>query len=256
MVNLVDSHAHLNLLDDPAAALAASRKAGVRQVIAVGIDLPSSHEAVEFAVNNQDVLAAVGIHPHEAANVDDNALLELGSLIAESGRVVAVGETGLDFYRDRSPRESQKAAFISQIELARGAGLPLIVHSREAEAETLPLLEKHADGLTVILHCFSLYQHVDLCAERGYYMSLAGNVTFANAGVLREAALRIPESLLLTETDSPYLSPVPHRGTVNEPANVRFVLEEIAHLRSERPDVLAKQIYRNFLAAFSLTSTT
>ena len=129
-------------------------------------------------------------------------------------------------------------------------GLPLIVHSRQADEDILELLEEHAGGLTVILHCFSLFGHLDTCSRRGYYMSIAGNVTFPKAIDLREAAAAIPADLLLTETDSPYLSPVPHRGKPNAPANVRHVLEELARLRGEAPEDLAAQVYRNFATAF------
>jgi len=250
LANLIDSHAHLDLLDDPAGALQASRAVGVSRIISVGIDLTSSLRAIEFAGENEEVTAAVGIHPHDSAQVNDDALVELKSLITGSENVIAVGETGLDFYRNRAPRDLQEAAFISHIELARMSELPIIVHSREANGEVLELLERFASGLTVILHCFSLCDHVELCAERGYFMSLAGNVTFANAHELRKAAATIPEKLLLTETDSPYLSPVPHRGQKNEPANVLFVLEEIARLRRVSPEELAASVAGNFQNAF------
>jgi len=249
---LVDSHAHLDLLEDADASLASARESGVRWIVAVGIDLKSSARAVKYANDNEDVLASVGIHPHDASGVDAQSLAELKSLAASCNRVVAIGETGLDYYRDRSPREHQKTAFIQQIGLAREYNLPLIVHSREASSDALAVLEEHASGLKVIMHCFSLYEHVELCAERGYFMSLAGNVTFTKAAALREAAARIPDRLLLTETDCPYLTPVPHRGAPNNPANVRFILDEVASLRGVGPETLAAQVHKNFTSVFSL----
>ncbi|MHB9053247.1 MAG: TatD family hydrolase [Thermoleophilia bacterium] len=249
MPPLVDSHAHLDLLEDSENALIAAREAGVDRIVAVGIDLASSRRAVDFSATNDFVYAAVGIRPHDAGSVDDWAISELQKL-AGSGKVVAIGETGLDYYRDRAPRESQKAAFIRHMELARETGLPLIVHSREANEDVLQMLELHATGLTVILHCFSLHGRVEECAGRGYFMSVAGNVTFNNATALREAVKKIPADLLLTETDSPYLSPVPHRGKKNQPAWVASVLEELARLRAIEPSLLAGAVHKNFLAAF------
>lgn len=252
MLELTDSHAHLDLLADPEDALIACREQGIRQLISVGIDIASSRKAVAYAAQHPEVLAAVGIHPHEADDADAGAISELESLALNSSKVVAIGETGLDYYRDRCPREAQKNAFIKQIELARTLDIALIVHSREAHEDTLALLDEHARGLTVILHCFAIFDKIDICAERNYFMSIAGNVTFPKAVDLREAASRIPDHLLLTETDSPYLTPVPNRGKPNNPANVRYVLSEIAHLRGMSPEALANRINRNFHTAFSL----
>ncbi len=252
MLELTDSHAHLDLLDNPDTALAASRDSGILQIISVGIDISSSHKAVEFASRYPEVLAAVGIHPHDAANADDEAILELESLAMSSGKVVAIGETGLDYYRDRCPRKAQQTAFIKQIGLARKIDLPLIVHSREAHDDTLKILDEYARGLTVILHCFAIFGRIKACAQRNYFMSIAGNVTFPKAAELREAAVRIPDDLLLTETDSPYLTPVPNRGKPNEPVNVRYVLDEITQLRGTTRNALANRINMNFRTAFHL----
>lgn len=184
--------------------------------------------------------------------VDESIITELETLAASSDRIIAIGETGLDYYRNHATPARQKDAFLMHIELAKRTGLPIIVHSREADIDVLSLLEESAAGLTVILHCFSLSDHVDRCAENGYFMSFAGNVTFAKADNLREAAIRVPQQLILTETDSPYLTPVPKRGTPNQPANVRFTLQEIARLRGIQPSNLADSVYENFLSAFSL----
>lgn len=254
MPNLVDSHAHLDLLKDQVTALSEAKQNDVNYIITVGMDLPSSRLAVESASANDQVFAAVGIHPNDASHISETDMSEMALLARASERVVAIGETGLDFYRDRCPREMQEAAFLMHMDLARETGLPLIVHSREASEEIMALLERHATGLRVILHCFSLHDQVEACAERGYFMSIAGNVTFPKATALRTAVSQIPPGLLLTETDSPYLSPVPRRGQENSPANIRFILEEIAGLRGVATANLANQVHSNFLSAFRLNS--
>lgn len=252
LANLVDSHCHLDLLEDPTAALSEAEEAGVSHMITVGIDLKSSRLAVEAANTDDRVYAAVGIHPNESAEIRQADMDELARLAASSEKVVAIGETGLDFYRDRSPRQAQERAFRIHIELARETGLPLIVHSRDASGQIMALLKQHSSGFQVILHCFSLHEQVEACAERGYFMSIAGNVTFPKATGLRNAVSRIPADLLLTETDSPFLSPVPKRGRENSPANIRFILDEIASLREVAAPDLALQIHDNFLVVFGL----
>lgn len=247
----VDSHAHLDLCGDPEAAVREAREAGVARILAVGIDIKSSRMAVEFASTFPGVLACVGIHPHDSAAVDKSALEELGKL-AESPGVVAIGETGLDYYRDRAPRLVQETAFRHQIELARTTGLPLVVHTREAAPETLRILTEAAEGLTVILHCFSLYRQLEECSRRGYYMSVAGNVSFKNATELKESVKAIPPDLILTETDCPFLTPVPFRGKPNRPAFARYVAEGIADLRGEQVELFAARVRENFERAFQL----
>ncbi len=249
MRQLVDSHAHLDMLDDPDTVIDKAGETGVGRILAVGIDIRSSRAAVDFALRHAGVAAAVGIHPHEAASLDDEALEQLERLVA-SDAVVAVGETGLDYYRGRSPREAQQRAFVQQMELARRSGKTLVVHSREAARDTLDLLQRHADGLTVVLHCFSLSEYLDECVESGYYMSIAGNVTFRNAVDLQKAATAIPGRLLLTETDSPFLAPVPHRGEENRPGNVGLVLEFLARLRGAGASQLARTIAENYGRVF------
>ena len=249
MDNLVDSHAHLDMLDDPGRALAAASAAGVCRIMTVGTDLETSRQAVAFARSRAVVSAAVGIHPHNAAAAGSDSMKQLEE-IARSAAVYAIGETGLDYYRDRSPRDVQKEAFSRQIELARRCNLPLIVHSRDAGEDTLAILAAEADGLTVVLHCFSLYRHVDRCAESGYFMSIAGNVTFGNAADLRQASALIPTDLLLTETDAPFLTPVPHRGKENSPVHIPLILAELAAIRGASPGDLADNIHRNFTNVF------
>jgi TatD DNase family protein len=227
---LVDSHCHLEMLDDVGWAVAQARGAGVESVVSVGIDVPSSKLAIGFAERHEGVFATVGLHPHDAAGFNDALLGELEELAAHP-RVVAVGECGLDFYRDLSPRDAQRRAFSAQIELARRAGLPLVVHVREAGDEAMAQLDAEARDVTVVMHCFSLPQHVDECNARGYYASFAGNVTYKNAGDLRDAAARVREDRLLVETDAPFLSPMPNRGNSNVPAWVVLTAAAVGEAR-------------------------
>ncbi|MHB1003580.1 MAG: TatD family hydrolase, partial [Thermoleophilia bacterium] len=170
MHHLVDCHAHLDLLPDPAAALSEARLAGVDSILAVGIDLESSRRATAFAKEDSQVHAAVGIHPHSAAGVSRDDLAALAGLAGQPG-VVAIGETGLDYYRDRAPRPAQADLFRRHIQLARERGLPLVVHSSDSTDATLEILEAEAADITIILHCFAMVDQVAECARRGYYMS-------------------------------------------------------------------------------------
>ena len=216
-MTLIDSHCHLEMLGDADWAVEQAREAGVEAVVSIGIDVASSRLALGFAERLEGVYATVGLHPHDAGSLDDALLGELEELAAHP-RVVAVGECGLDFFRDLSPRDAQRRAFSAQIELARGAALPLVVHVREAGDEAMAQLAAEAGDLTVVMHCFSLPQYVDECNARGYYSSFAGNVTYKNAGDLRAAAALVREDRLMVETDAPFLSPVPNRGNSNVPA--------------------------------------
>lgn len=250
--SLLDSHAHLGLCDDPALAVASAAEHGVSHILAVGFDLETSRQAVRLANRFPHVKAAVGIHPNDATRADTTAFAEIAAL-ARDPEVIAIGETGLDYYHERSPRDVQWQAFERHISLARESGLSLIVHCREASDDTMELLGSQAGDLRVIMHCFSLYEHLEECGRRGYYMSIAGNVTFPKAVELREAAAKIPDRLLLTETDAPWLTPVPFRGKPNEPAHIRFIVEELARLRGTAPGDLARQVLSNYRAAFLLS---
>lgn len=249
---LVDSHCHLDMLDDRAAALAEAARDGVAAVVAVGIDLASSAAAAEAAAAEPRVWATVGVHPHEAASLDDAALARLEEL-ARRPRVVAVGECGLDYYRDLAPRERQREAFLAQVGLARRLGLPLVVHVREAADDALALLDREAGDLTVVLHCFSLADRLDECLARGWYLSFAGNVTYRNAGDLRAAAARVPADRLLVETDAPFLAPVPRRGRRNRPAWLVHTARLLAEVRGEPPAALAAATTENARRVFGIT---
>lgn len=228
---MVDTHAHLDACADRAADLVQrARGAGVERILTVGTDPLSDRYALQASFAYDSVYCAIGRHPHEAEGFDAEDLAELERL-AGNRKVRAIGEAGLDFYRDRAPREDQRRAFIAQIELAGRLGLPLVVHTRAAEEETFDILRDHADGLTVVLHCFSAPDRLQDAIQRGYMCSFAGNVTYPKATDLQAAAQALPPERLLVETDSPYLSPQPVRGKPNQPANVRSTAEFVARLR-------------------------
>jgi TatD DNase family protein len=248
---MTDTHAHLDACaDPPEQVLERAREVGVERVIAVGSGLDSCRATLELARAGEGVWAALGIHPHQAADDDAGRLDELRELL-EDDRAVAVGETGLDFYRDYAPRDRQRDLFARELELAADVGKAVVVHTRDAEKETADALEGFAG--TVVLHCFSSPALLPVALERGYYVSFAGNVTYPKAEDLREAARRIPADRLLAETDSPYLSPQPRRGRPNEPANVVHTVAVLADARGVDPAGLAAELDANASAAFGLT---
>jgi TatD DNase family protein len=224
---VIDTHAHLDAgEDDPVEVLTRAREAGVTRVIAVGSGIDSSRAALDVAEREPGVYAALGIHPHQAGGAEAQRVDELRDLLA-SPRAVAVGETGLDHYRDYAPRDRQRGLFDAQLRLAAELGKPVVVHTRAADAETVDALEGF--GGTVVLHCFSSPGLLDPALEHGWYVSFAGNVTYPNAAELADAAERVPLDRLLVETDAPYLTPQERRKERNRPAYVvhtaRFVAE-------------------------------
>ena len=239
---MIDTHAHLDALDeDPAAVVARAADAGVTRILTVGMA-----EAVALAERFDGVFAIVGIHPHHAADGD---LDELRRLHAHP-KAVAVGETGLDWYRDYAPRDAQQRVFASQLELAGELGKPVVIHTRAADDDTLSALAGF-DG-TVVLHCFSSPRLLPTALERGWYVSFAGNASFPNASELRLAATQVPVDRILAETDSPYLAPQPVRGRRNEPAYVVHTVAALAQARGEDVGGLAAQIDVNASACFCL----
>jgi TatD DNase family protein len=247
---LTDSHAHLDACAEPAELLVErARAAGVGRIVSVGSGLESCRETLAIAAREQGVFAALGIHPHQAADEDAGRLDELRELLGHE-RAVAVGETGLDFYRDYAPRDRQRELFALQLALASDLGKAVVVHTRAASDETAEALEGF-EG-TVVLHCFSAPELLPVALERGYYVSFAGNVTYPSAEELREAARQVPDDRLLVETDSPYLSPRPRRGRPNEPANVVHTAAALAEARGEDAAELAARLDANATAAFSL----
>jgi len=229
---VIDSHTHLELCEpDDADLVAAAEDAGVERMVTVGTDGASCRAALQAAEDFPQVYVAIGRHPNSAGGFDDADLAELEALVAHP-KCVAVGETGLDYYRDGAPRDDQRRAFEAQIELARSVGKPLVIHTRAAEADTLALLGERAGDLRVILHCFSMPERMDECLSHpGWVISFAGNVTYPKATELRAAAVRVPAERLLVETDAPFLAPQPVRGKPNQPA---YVVHTAAALAVER----------------------
>jgi TatD DNase family protein len=223
-----------------------AREAGVTRIVSVGTKDSSWRETVEIAERHEGVAVALGIHPHEAADGDLDALREA----LAHPKAVAVGETGLDYYRDYAPRDAQRRVFDAQLELAAELDKPVIIHTRAADEDTLAGLDGFAG--TVVLHCFSSLPLLEPALERGWYVSFAGNVTYKNAHDLRSAAYAVPAERLLAETDSPYLTPVPLRGRPNEPANVVHTVAALAHARNAEAADLAAQIDANASRCFGL----
>ena len=247
---MIDTHAHLDACEEPADVLVErAREAGVTRIVSVGSGLASCRETLAIAGRHDGVFAALGIHPHQAADDDAGRLDELRELLGDA-RAVAVGETGLDFYRDYAPRDRQQELFERQLELAAVLGKPVVIHTRAASDETAAALEPFAG--TVVLHCFSAPELLPVALERGYYLSFAGNVTYPKAEELRAAARAAPRDRLLAETDSPYLAPQPRRGRPNEPANVVHTVATLADARGEDAAELAAQLDLNATAAFQL----
>ena len=246
---MIDTHAHLDGCDaPPEELLARARAVGVDRVITIGSGLDSCRAALATAERAEGVFATIGIHPHQAGD-DAERVDDLRELLQHE-RAVAVGETGLDFYRDWAPRERQLELFRRHLDLAAELGKPVVVHTRAAEAEVADALAAFAG--TVVLHCFSSPALLDAALEHGYYVSFAGNVTFPKSTELREAARRVPGDRILAETDSPYLAPQPHRGRPNEPAFIVHTVAALAEARGEPADALAAQIDANATEAFAL----
>jgi TatD DNase family protein len=246
---VIDTHAHLTALGDADAAIERAADAGVTRILTVGTSLQDCRSALELAERHDGVSAVLGIHPHEAASAAARDLTELRGLLAHP-KAVAVGETGLDWYRGYAPRDDQRRLFAAQLELASELGLPVVIHTRAADEDTLAGLTGHP-GI-VVLHCFSSARMLPTALDRNWYVSFAGNVTFPKAVDLRLAATKVPADRLLAETDSPYLSPQPVRGKRNEPANVVHTTAALARARGEEASELEARIDRNAAACFGL----
>jgi TatD DNase family protein len=252
IAGIIDTHAHMMHPDfsrDLESVLERARAAGVEAIVAVGYDLDSSRAAVELAAKYEFVYASVGVHPHDARLADDAAFQSLARLAAEP-KVVAIGETGLDFYRNLSPRDAQVRSFRRHTELARERDLPLIVHDREAHADVLGMLK--SSGLNkVILHCFS--GDADMArqaCELGFYIGIAGPVTFPSSRKLQEVLRSVPAEKVLVETDCPWLAPAPHRGKRNEPAYLPLIVTGVAAAWDLSADGAGNILTRNAMSAF------
>ncbi len=250
---LADTHCHLDMLKNMEVALERARTAGVGLIITIGIDLESSQKAVEIAHQYDYVWAAVGIHPHEAKTVREQTYKELEAL-AQDPKVVAIGEIGLDFYRNLSPKEVQIRVFKRQIELAKALAKPIIIHCREAIPETWSVLEE-TDGFCCrgVWHCFpgdvNLAQR---CMKKGFYISIPGIVTFPKAERLRRVVKETPLEWLLIETDAPFLAPVPMRGKPNEPAFLRYTAQKVAEIKECELNEVARTTTQNACKLFGI----
>ncbi|MFO7741695.1 MAG: TatD family hydrolase [Anaerolineae bacterium] len=237
---LIDSHAHLDFSefdDDRHAVIARARDAGLVAIVNIGTSVASSRASVTLAEEHDFIYATVGIHPHEAKMADREALDELRAL-AGHPKVVAIGEIGLDYYRDRSPRPAQQQAFRDQLDLASSLELPVVIHSRQAHDEVFAAL--HSWDGTGVLHTYAAGpERLDEALDMGFFIGISGPVTFSTAEPLRDVARAVPLDRLLVETDCPYLTPEPHRGKRNEPAYVRHVVEAIAQARSKPVERIA-----------------
>ncbi len=245
---MIDTHAHI-ALDEADEVLERAAAAGVDRVVTVATSIAGARDALALSHRYPGVYASLGIHPHEASGADAGRLDELQELLADE-RAVAVGETGLDYFRDYAPRDAQRRLFDGQLAIAAELGKPVVIHTRAADDDTLSALVGFAG--TVILHCFSSPALLAPALERGWYISFAGNVTYPNAGELRQAAKAVPATALLAETDSPYLAPQPVRGARNEPAYVVHTLAALAEARGESAEQLGAQIDANASAALDL----
>ncbi|MGH9906725.1 MAG: TatD family hydrolase [Pyrinomonadaceae bacterium] len=261
----IDSHAHIDgpeFDEDRDAVIRRAFEAGVTAILNVGTGDPHSgslERAVETAEKYEAIYTAIGTHPHDARFFNSEAERRIDSLLRQSSHVIAWGEIGLDFHYDNSPRETQKEVFRRQLALARTAGLPVIVHTREAEDETIRILRSEwaASGLPGIMHCFSGSQSLaEEALDLGFYMSFAGIVTFKKADDLRAVAKAAPLARLLIETDCPYLAPIPYRGKRNEPAYVVEVARCLAELRGVTLAEIGRITTENFERVFGLDLTT
>lgn len=254
--HLVDTHCHLDyppMSDDLAATLQRAAEAGVEQLIHIGCTRAALARAIELAEAFPQVFAAVGIHPHDALTADAEGLAEVARHAAHP-KVVAVGETGLDYYYDNSPRDVQQRAMSAHLELARAAGKPVVLHIRDAHADALALVDA-VDPLPRrgVVHCFTgTADEAAAWVDRGYWLSFSGIATFPKSDALREAVRACPPDRILLETDAPYLAPVPVRGRKNEPALVAFTCQHLAGVRGEDPAALGARAAANARAAFGL----
>jgi TatD DNase family protein len=245
---VIDSHTHLSSCGpEDAELVAAAEAAGVRRILTIGMDADTCRQALAAAEAFPQVYAAIGRHPNHATGFDDADLADLQALAAHP-RCLAIGETGLDYYRDYAPRADQERAFAAQIELARATGKPLVIHTRAATDDTIATLARDAGDVQVILHCFSMTERVEECVEHGWWFSFAGNVTYPKADDLRAAAAAVPEDRLLVETDAPYLTPQPVRKERNQPAFVVHTAQAVAEARGVDYDALEAAVERNAAA--------
>jgi TatD DNase family protein len=254
---VIDSHTHLFYCQRPEADVVASaEEAGVKRMLNVGLDRPSNRLTVASADCYENVFATVGCHPTEAADFDDAVAEEIARLAEDREKVRAIGETGIDYYRETASRAEQRRAFEAQVDIARDRDLPIVIHARDPDGETgaidavFEILDTRGDGVRVILHCFLAPWRTQDAIDRGWYCSFSGVVTYPSADELREAAAKLPDELVLVETDAPYLAPQPIRGQVNEPAHVVSTAEVVAEVRGVTYAELERTVEANAQALF------
>jgi TatD DNase family protein len=254
---VIDSHTHLFLCERPEAeVVAAAVEAGVERMLNVGLDVESNELVLAAAGRYESVFATVGCHPTEAAGFDDARAEGIARLAAENEKVRAIGETGIDYYRETATRAEQRRAFEAQIDIARDRGLPIVIHARDPEDETgavddvFKILDSRGEGVDVILHCFAAPWRTQDAIERGWYCSFSGVVTYPSAEDLREATAQLPNELVLVETDAPYLAPQPVRGQTNEPARVVSTAKVVAEVRGVTYAELERTVEANARALF------
>ncbi|MEW6378356.1 MAG: TatD family hydrolase [bacterium] len=255
-IPLIDSHAHMDMKQfnqDRSEVIQAARKAGVKKILTVALSIPSAHQTLDICRQDPDFfLAALGIHPHDAQKVTDETLEQMSRFLTSQPFFVALGETGLDYYRDLSPREDQQRIFRAQIRLARELKLPLVIHCRDAQADTLRIMkEEDVSSIGGIMHCFSgdrSFAHD--CLKLNLLISFAGPLTYPKSATLQEVCRETPLDRILTETDSPYLAPSPHRGKRNEPSYVAAVTSRIAEIKKVPLPEAASRIAANFNRLF------
>ncbi len=252
-LRLIDTHTHLHLIPfdtDGAAVLARAAAAGVQHMIEIGYDLPSSRTALALAAAHAPISAVVGIQPNHVHELPSDWQAQLYDLLRQPN-VVALGEIGLDYHWMKAPPEQQAAIFREQLAMARELDLPVVIHCREAAADTLAVLRADGQGVRGVMHSFSGdWAFAEACLELGFLLSFSGPVTFPKAKDLHTVVQRVPATALLAETDTPYLTPHPHRGERNEPAYVRYVVERIAALRGETAEAVSEQIWQNAQTIF------
>lgn len=254
---MIDSHTHLFLCERPEAeVVAAAVEAGVGRMLNVGLDAESNELAIAAAARHEGVFATAGCHPTEATGFDDARAAAIARLADENEKVRAIGETGIDYYRETASRADQRRAFEAQIDIARERELPIVIHARDPDGETgavddiFEILDSRGDGVRVILHCFAAPWRTQDAIDRGWYCSFSGVVTFPSADDLREAAAKLPDELVLVETDAPYLAPQPIRGKTNEPAHVVSTAEVVAEARGVTYAELERTVEGNARALF------
>jgi TatD DNase family protein len=254
---VIDSHTHLFLCERPEAEVVASAvEAGVGRMLNVGLEAASNLTAIEAAERYESVFATVGCHPTEATGFDDAQAEAIANLAAENEKVRAIGETGIDYYRETASRAEQRRALETQVEIARDRTMPIVIHARDPDGETgavdavFEILDARAEGVEVIFHCFVAPWRLEDAIERGWYCSFSGIVTYPSADELREAAEKLPDELLLVETDAPYLAPQPVRGKPNEPAHVVSTAQTVAEVRGVSYAELERTVEANARALF------